>query len=254
MQSKETRASPIDGLRARVFDSKPHRVAAAGVAIAYIAIQSFQWFAFSRMPTPEDPVQALLLGPSPLNVARAVLMLLSFFGLAYLFLVVCAIAFRRKPLLAVAAFLGFFVFCLLEVQLRSVELFYVYLELPSRYAAAVSAAEQARVLDVQSNFQAVQHGLYFPLGLSWLLGSVLVCMSLGDGRFDGLARFAFGLNALRLLLRMLDAYVIGPRFDTLYADLYLPLVYLTFGPVVAWLLLRPDASTRPEPIGAESTP
>lgn len=227
-----------------MFDSRPHRVAAAGVAIAYIAIQSFQWYVFSRLPTPEGPVQALLQGPSPLNVARAVLMLLSFFALAYLFLVVCAIAFRRRPLLAVAAFLGFLGFCLLEVQLRSVELFYVFLELPSRYAAAAAAAERAQLLDAHATFQAVQHALYFPLGLLWLLGSVLVCLILGGGRFDWLARFAFGLNALRLSLRMLDAYVIGPRFDELYADLYLPLVYLTFGPIVAWLLLGSDRSAR----------
>jgi hypothetical protein len=218
------------------IDSKPHRAVAAAVAIAYITIQSFQWFVFSQTPALKDPAQSLLQGSSPLNVARATLMLLSFFGLAYLFLVACAIAFRRKPLVAVAAFLGFFVFCMLEVQLRSVELFYIYLELPSRYEAAF-VAERARLLAVPSAFQAVQHALYFPLGLSWVLGSVLLCLSLGGGRFDWLARFAFGLNAARLLLRMLDVYVVGPRFDALYADLYLPLVYLTFGPVAAWLLL-----------------
>jgi hypothetical protein len=219
------------------IDSKPHRTVAAGVAIAYIAIQSFQWFVFSQMPALKDPAQSLLQGSSPLNVARATLMLLSFFGLAYLFLVACAIAFQRKPLVAAAAFLGFFAFCMLEVQLRSVELFYVYLELPSRYQAAASVVERARLLEIPSAFQSVQHALYFPLGLSWVLGSVLLCLSLGGGRFDWLARFAFALNALRLLLRMLDVYVIGPRLDTLYADLYLPLVYLTFGPVAAWLLL-----------------
>jgi hypothetical protein len=227
---------------ARMVATRSHRIGAAGVALAYIAIQSFQEFAFSRMPAAQDPVQSLLQGPSPLNVSRAALMLLSFFGLAYLFLVVCVIASRRKPMAAVAAFLGFFVFCLLEVQLRSVELFYVYLELPARYQAAASAAERARVLDLQSTFQAVQHALYFPLGLSWLLGSILLCVSLGGGRLDGLARLAFGLNALRLLLRMLDVYLIGPRFDALYSALYLPLVYLTFGPLVAWLLLRGDDS------------
>ena len=133
-------------------------------------------------------------------------MLLSFFGLAYLFLVVCGIVHRRRPALGIAAFLGFFVFCLLEVQLRSVELFYVCLELPSRYRAATSAAGRTLALQAQSTFDAVQHALYFPLGLSWMVGSILVCAGLSTKGPDRLAQWAFGLNALRLLLRMLDSY------------------------------------------------
>jgi hypothetical protein len=179
-------------------------------------------------------------GASPLNVARALTMLLSFFGLAYLFLVVCGIVHRRRPALGIAAFLGFFVFCLLEVQLRSVELFYVYLELPSRYRAATSAAEGALALQAQSTFAAVQHAVYFPLGLSWMVGSILVCAGLSTKGADRLAQWAFGLNALRLLLRMLDSYVLGLRFDALYSALYLPLVFLTFVPIAAWLFLRGD--------------
>lgn len=223
-----------------MFDSRAHRIAAAIVAIGYIAIQSFQWFVFSQLPATDGPAEALLQGPLPLNLARAVLMLLAFFGLAYLFLVCCVIAFRRRPLAAIAAFLGFFVFCLLEVQLRSVELFFVYLELPERYQAA-TAVEQARILELQATFQSVQHALYFPLGLSWVLGSVALCLGLGGHRLDWLAQLAFGINALRLMLRMLDVYVFGgPHFDQLYGTLYLPLVYLTFVPVAAWLLLRRD--------------
>jgi hypothetical protein len=184
-------------------------------------------------------------------VARALSMLLSFFGLAYLFLVVCGIVHRRRPALGIAAFLGFFVFCLLEVQLRSVELFYVYLELPSRYKAAASAADRALALQAQSTFDAVQHALYFPLGLSWMVGSILVCAGLSTKGPDRLAQWAFGLNALRLLLRMLDSYVLGLRFDALYSALYLPLVFLTFVPIAAWLLLR--ASDSPTPTGIADT-
>lgn len=223
-----------------MFETRTHRFAAAAVAVIYIAIQSFQWFVFSQLPVTDDPAQALLQGPMPLNVARATLMLLSFFGLAYLFLVACALAFRRSPLMAVAAFLGFFVFCLLEVQLRSVELLYVYLKLPGIYQAAATAAEQARVLDIQSMFESVQYALYVPLGLAQVLGSIALCVALGGHRHDWLAKFAFGLNAARLLLRMLDSYLLGSQFDDLYAALYLPLVYVTFGAIAVWLCLRRD--------------
>ncbi|KZC39947.1 hypothetical protein RHOFW104R3_11190 [Rhodanobacter denitrificans] len=65
-----------------------------------------------------------------------------------------------------------------------------------------------------------------------------MCAALGGHRFDWLARLAFGLNAARLLLRSLDVYVLGTRFDTLYSVLYLPLVYVIFGATVAWLCLR----------------
>ncbi|MCI4566637.1 hypothetical protein [Lysobacter sp. CFH 32150] len=221
-----------------MFETRTHRLAAAAVAVLYIAIQSFQWFVFSQLPTPDGPAQELLQGPLPLNLARATLMLLSFFGLAYLYLVACVLVFQRKPLAAVAAFLGFFVFCLLELQLRSVELFYVYLKLPGLYEAATAAAEQARLLEIQSIFQSVQYALYFPLGLAQVLGSIALCVALGGNRFDWLAKFAFGLNAVRLLLRMLDTYVLGTRFDALYSTLYLPLVYVIFGAIVAWLCLR----------------
>src|SRR5687768_8577030 len=104
-----------------MLDSRTHRVAAAVVALAYVGVQSFQWYVFGALPPTQDAAQALLQGSHPLNLARALSMLLSFFGLAYLFLVASAIGFRRRPSAALAAFLGFFVFCLLEVVLRSIE-------------------------------------------------------------------------------------------------------------------------------------
>ena len=218
--------------------SKQHRIAAAAIAIVYIAIQSFQWFVFGQLPPASGPVQELLQGAAPLNLARAILMLLSFFGLIYLFLVCCAATFRRRPALSILSFLGFFTFCLFEIQLRAVELFYIYLQLPAQYQAATDAASQAWLLRIPGIFAGVQSAVYFPLGLSWLLGSVLLCFALGGGRYDWLARFAFGLNAARLALRMLDVYVLGPHFDALYSDLYLLLVFVTFVPLAAWLILQ----------------
>ena len=225
-----------------MFDSRIQQRAAALVALAYVGIQSFQWFVFSRLPETTDAVAALLQGPHPHNIARALTMLFSFVGLAYLFLVTCGIVARRSPAMAVAAGLGFLVFCVMELQLRSVELFHVFLALPQQYLAAATAAQQAQVLHDAAQFQAIQHALYFPLGLSWLLASALICFALRGSRFDGLARWAFGLNALRLLLRMLDVYVFGPHFDALYSTLYLPLVWLSFVPLAIWLWRREPAA------------
>lgn len=233
-----------------MFDSRLHRRAAAVVALGYTAVQSFQWFVFAQLPEAGNATQALLQGPHPLNLARAVSMLFSFFGLAYLFLVTCFLLARQRPALALAAGLGFFVFCLMEIQLRSVELFHVYLALPAQFEAAGTAIEQARVLQAKANFEQIQHALYFPLGLSWLIGSALIAIGLRGSRWDWLACWAFGLNALRLLLRMIDVYVLGPHFDALYGTLYLPLVYLSFVPLALWLWRRDEHATIPAVLGA----
>ncbi|MEI7037838.1 hypothetical protein [Fulvimonas yonginensis] len=228
-----------------MFDSRKHRIAAAAVALAYVAIQTFQWYAFAQLPPASAPEAQLLQGPLPINLTRAVAMLLAFPALIYLFLVTCGLVARRAPACGVAALLGFLVFCVLEIQLRSVELFYVFLHLPAQYEAATSALERSGVLAAKAAFEAVQHALYFPLGLGWTIASVLVCLGLGERRIDWLARAAFGLNALRLLLRMGDTYLLGTRFDDAYTAAYLPLVFLTFVPVAAWLLLRGEGM-RPE--------
>lgn len=218
--------------------TRAHRLVAAAIAVAYIAIQGFQWYVFDVLPETSAAAEALMQGPHPLNIARAVSMLLAFFGLCWMFGVASALAARRRPLLAAAAFVGFFAFCLLEASLRAVELFHVYLVLPSQYQVA-DAAGQAAVLAQAANFASIQHALYFPLGLSWALGSVLLCVALGERRIDRLAQFAFGLNALRLVLRMADDYLFPPvSHDALYGALYLPLVVLTFVPLAVWLARR----------------
>ena len=194
--------------------ARTHRIAAAWAAIAYIAIQSFQWYAFSVMPAEGSPEASLIAGASPINLARAVTMLSAFFFLFYLFLITCATNVRRAPIASLSAFAGLFVFCLLEVVLRSIELFWVYLALPAKLAAA-DAAARADILALHDTFYAVQGAVYFPLGMVQLLASVLLAVTL-RGPWSAWARAAFAINALRLGLRMLDVYVIGPKFDAVY--------------------------------------
>lgn len=213
--------------------ARPHFTAAAWIAVAYIAIQSFQWYVFSVSPPEGSPEATLLAGPSTLELTRASLMLASFFAQAYLFLVVCASNAARAPIASILAFLGLFVFCLLEAVLRSIELFWATLALSAQYSAA-TLAERSQILDTHATFYAVQHAVYFPLGLSQLLASVLLAYTL-RGPWSGIARFAFGFNAVRLGLRMLDVYVVGPRFDAMYGTLYLPMVYVVFGGIALWL-------------------
>jgi hypothetical protein len=126
------------------------------------------------------------------------------------------------------------------LQLRAVELFYVFLDLPVQYLETSDTAVQASILDKKATFEAIQHAIYFPLGMSQLIASVLICFAL-SGRFAWLAQAAFALNALRLGLRICDERLLGAQFDDLYGAFYLPLVYIVFAPIAAWLVLqRPD--------------
>jgi hypothetical protein len=221
-----------------------HLVAAAWVAVAYIAIQSFQWYVFAQLPAEGGAADALRVAREPLNLWRAALMLLSFFGLCYLFLVLCASSLRRAPVASVAAFLGFFVFCLLEVCLRAIEFFYVYLQLGAQFLAA-APAEQARIVAMHDTFYAVQGALYFPLGLSQVIASVLLSATM-RGPWSGIVRAVLAINALRLALRMLDVYAFGPpTFDDLYGTLYLPLVFVVFGGIALWGWRAPAPSRGP---------
>jgi hypothetical protein len=83
--------------------------------------------------------------------------------------------------------------------------------------------------------------VYFPLGLVQLTASILLAVTL-RGPWSTWARAAFAINALRLGLRMLDVYVIGPKFDAVYDVLYLPLVYVIFGGIAVWLWKGRDAA------------
>lgn len=231
-----TNDSQVTGM----LDTRSHRRFAAALAVLYVAIQTFQSFVFSQLPVPEGPLQELLQGPLPINVARAALMLLSFFGLAHVFLVVCATQYRRNPLLAISAFLGFFVFCLLEIGLRSVELFHVQLQLPDLYAAATSDAAREHVLASMAGFQSVQLALYFPLMLAQALASLALCLGFRGGQGQLLLRVVMGINAARLLTRMCGLYLHVPWFDAINEALYLPLVYVVYGGIAAWLFMRRD--------------
>lgn len=217
------------------YDAGVSRRIAATIVAAYILIQGFQEFAIRTLGQPTEPAAELLQGPEPLNIARATLLLLSFFGLAFAFLVVCAHDRARRPFASAAAYLGFLTFCLIEIGLRSVELFWVYLRLPEEYARA-----QAAALDKMATFQAVQAALYFPLMLSQLLGSAILAIGFPRApRRNLLIVAAFGINAVRLACRLVGQFLHVAAFDVISGPLYLPLVVVIYLPIAIWLYREP---------------
>lgn len=226
------------------LDIRTHRRNAAVIAVAYIAIQVVQFVVMWRMPAAGDAVGELLQGRQPLNLARSALLLLSFFGLTYMYLVVCAANVANNALLSVAAFVGFLLFCFCEIGLRSVELYYVQLRLPEMYQAATGNADRERVLAAVAGFQSVQYALYFPLLLGQALASLALSLSFaGRGRNAAIISFALGLNGVRLMIRLGGMYLNVSLLDRLSNNpvLYLILVGAIYGGIAAGLLMPRDS-------------
>jgi hypothetical protein len=212
------------------------RVAAAVVALVYIAIQGFQEYVFRTIGEPASPAEALALGAHPLQIARSTAMLAAMFGLVFLYGVICVQRARERPVLAGFAFLAFLLFGFLEIGLRSVELIWTQIDLPAAYARAPDPAILAQV----ATFEAVQHALYVPLGLAVLIGSALGVWLFASGRrIDRIVQVVFAIHALRGLARMLTVYVGLPLFPAAaYDAAYFPLVIVFYAPVAYWLVKR----------------
>jgi|SRR5688572_5256920 len=215
------------------------RIAAGITALVYVGIQAFQDYVFRTLPAPASPAEELMAGAHPLHLARSTLMLFGMFGLLFIFTVIALQRVRTRPVLAGAAMLSYFVFFLLEIGLRSTELFWTQIQLPAAYAAAPDPA----ILDQLATFQAVQGALYFPLGFSTLVGSILMLLLFETPpRLNWIIRIVFGWNALRIAARQLTAYAGLPVMPGwLYEKIYFVGVVLAFYlPAAYWLFKVPD--------------
>ncbi|MFB3388345.1 hypothetical protein [Flavobacterium sp. LAR06] len=218
------------------------RMAAAVVAIIYILVQTFQWWVFAKVPETGNVITDFLNGGNKLNIYRSWLMLLSMFGLLYLFFTICFDDFRQDKGWRILAFSGFFIFCLLELFIRSIELFFVQGYLVDTYATA-NSADREPIIKTVTSLQQVWWALYFPLGLSQLLGSIILAgLYLKSMGIDRLIKVVFIINSCRLFLRMLDSYldinILGIS-TLLNNELYLPLVIIMFGLKAVWLVKSP---------------
>jgi hypothetical protein len=227
-----------------LFMTKKARVIAALFCILYILFQVFQEYVFRTIPIPQTLEEELVQGAMPLHILRSTLLLLSFFFLIYVYLVIILREFSNNVLLFTLAFLGLFIFCCLEIGIRSVELFYTQLSLPRLFAETDEEAFRKVILNNFTFFQSVQVALYFPLMLSQASASVILTFAFSSRpRINMLIISAFGLNAFRLVGRLLGMTFHVTWFDIFSAELYLPLVAIIFGLIVFWLLKVRDAVT-----------
>jgi hypothetical protein len=223
--------------------SKRMKWIAAFVAVTYILVQTFQWWVFEKVPETGNVIVDIVNGGKSLHIYRSWLMLLSMFGLLFLFFTICFDDFCHHKGWRILAFSGFFIFCFLELFIRSIELFFVQGYLVDTYATA-NTADRAAIIKTVTSLQQLWWALYFPLGLSQLLGSIiLVGVYFRSAGIDRLIKAVFLINSLRLFLRMLDSYcdidILGTLLNN---ELYLPLVIIMFGLKAVWLIKK----TKPE--------
>jgi hypothetical protein len=226
------------------FTNKKLRIIAAGFAIIYILVQGFQEYVFGIIPVPNNSTEELLQGSMLLHIWRSTLLLLSFFLLIYVFLIICLQNFKKNAILSLAAFIGFMIFCFLEIGIRSIELFYTQLQMPTLYLQLKEEALKNSIIDKYMVFQSVQTALYFPLMLSQGIASLIMTISFSiKQKINILIKIAFAINTIRLAGRLLAITFHINWFDSFSGALYFPFVVIIFGLISVWLIKVKDENT-----------
>jgi hypothetical protein len=218
------------------------RVVAAIIALVYIAIQTFQWYVFEQFHTPASAAEELQQGNHALHLVRSCLMLAAMFMLLYVRYVICFLAGMYNGFWANLAFICYFIFFMLEVLLRSTELFYAQLSLPQK-AQSANANELNGIIDKFQTFQAIQSALYFPLILSATISYAILFFLFWSIKQKGnwIIRSVLAIDLLRSIWRLLSDYFnVQWLQGDLYSTIYLPMVIITFGPISIWLLKLKD--------------
>jgi len=217
--------------------SRKTKVIAGIITIVYILIQVFQTYVINHLPSTHSLTDELLQGSENLNIWRALLLLLSFFGLIYMFFVICSYNLRYRFIPTIYAFIGFTFFCFSELFLRSIELFYIQIHLPQLFKMTTDINEQKTLLTIFTNFQSIQYALYFPLMLFPAIASFVLAFNFNrTHNINYLIISALTFNGIRTILRIIGMYLNINIFDFLVGNMYVVFVVLIFGPIAFWLL------------------
>lgn len=227
------------------------RYFAGGVCIlGFIAAQAFQELAYRFwIPASHGPRDDLMAYLLPVDRARAILIGSTIVPLIVPFVVIAWRYFKVVPVVSMvglvfgASFIGF------EISHRSIDFFVVGMKWAREFASASGNAERDVILQRFALWNEIMQGWYFPLMLSYLLASCAFAAATWNDRDRGgsyyLAPVAFGMNALRLLGRMLSTYAGQAWLDGLNNNLYFPAVLTINTLLVVWFF-RLARDTRQE--------
>lgn len=231
-------------LRITGFSDQKNRQVAAVILFFYLLVQGFQFYIFATSPSAETPAERLIREATDIHLWRSFLLLISFFLMIHVFLVICSYNLNYNFTLTACAFIGLFSFCFLEILIRSVELFYIQHSLPGAFVS--KGSDKENILMQYTLFQSVQYALYFPLMLTQAIGSTILAFKFSNRRkINILINIAFGINAIRLGIRLLGMYLEIDLLNRWSFNIYLPAIITIFGLMIAWLLRVKEESFNP---------
>lgn len=136
----------------------------------YLAAQIFQQIILRVGPlsTAAGLEETIISGQHPLNIARLFLVLLSMFCMVAGYLILSLHFYEKAPLLSILSFVFFFIFCLFEIDYRSVELFQVVTVWGKEFTDSLPG-ERALLLGKFRSFNESVNAIYFPLLFSQLI-------------------------------------------------------------------------------------
>jgi hypothetical protein len=211
--------------------------------LLFIAAQAFQEFAYRFwIPVSHGLQDDLLIYLLPIDKVRAILIMCTIVVLIVPFVVIALRYFKIAPLASVlglifgTAFIGF------ELAHRSVDVFVIGAKWARQFASAPPGAGREVVLQHFAVWNEMVQGWFFPLMVSYLLASCSFAIATWTDKNRGgwyyLAPVAYGLNALRLLGRILSTFVGQKWLDGLNDRFYFPGVLTINSLLVIWFFVQ----------------
>jgi hypothetical protein len=212
-------------------------IVAALCAFAYAVVTLISGWLLRRVPEAETIDEIIAVSNKPADLAQNWVVLLSMFPGFIAYFGAADLVWRGSPPLAVLGFVFCTIFILTELLYRSVELFTVKRVWMPRYTQEGDATLKTMII----GFYDVVGALYFVLLSGHLLGSALLGAGLLlVGGWAVIAAVALFINALRLLLRILEMHM-GQRWLARFNNgIYMWLVFLIFGALGIGLALESD--------------
>lgn len=226
----------------------------AGVCLClFLLTQVFQELTYDFwVVEPSTALQDLTVRLLALDQARALAVMGGIVLLMVVYAVVALDHARRAPVAALLGFTFATLFVAVELLHRGFDFFAISRQWAPELAGAATAVQRDTVLARMDAWNRWIPGLFFPLMLSALLASTCFAIATmsGLGRWNRLAPVAFGLNALRLLARLLSTFA-GVTWLAPFNDkAYFPAV-LTINTLLAiwlfWKGARPRARVQERP-------
>lgn len=211
---------------------------AAYCVCLFLATQIFQALCLLFwLPGMETAADDLMARVSWLDQVRNAAVLTGIVLLTVPYTVITIARLPTAPLASVLGFVFAMFFVAIELVSRGIDLILVSRQWAVEFATATAVARET-ILGQHALWNQATHGFYFPLLLSWLLGSLCFAIATwrGEGRWHRLASLAFALNALRILARLLGSYA-GVAWLAPFNGLstYLPSVVTINALLAAWL-------------------